>query len=313
MDHRHAISEAKLRSEVFRQKSSTVVRIMCDRAWFNFPLNHPEDMRQYIYWLNFKRPKAWKIMDAWIKLYDSCVALLKQVLMESQVAMRDIQYVDDTNIKNSRRAAEEFVKPSLDLRWVARFYKENLDQPVNQQRKNNDVLLRSLDERDQFLDVHSKITHLYDADLSTNPYQILNNSVDYSRPKLTFDPLKERANFTTLPFNVNRLVISRPLKISLEDSELIEGILKFADCVIYLCEEISSELERLTRESDFKTSGFLKRIHDLREYQREKMIRGGYTTRKHDNKFDEDDEERRKKKLPPIDWNIPVISLKDLI
>ena len=61
MDNRRVIPELKLRSEVFRRNSAAVVRILHDRAWFNHPLTHPEDMRQFIYWLNFKRPKSWYV------------------------------------------------------------------------------------------------------------------------------------------------------------------------------------------------------------------------------------------------------------
>ena len=99
-------------------------------------------------------------MDTWIKLYDSSAALLKQVITESSIAIRDIRYADLFNLNRYLKAANEFVKPSLDLKWVARFYRDNCDQTANQ-RDHSDVMFRALDERDQFLDVHSKISHLY--------------------------------------------------------------------------------------------------------------------------------------------------------
>ena len=81
--------------------------------------------------------------------------------------------------------------------------------------------------------------------------------------------------------------------------------------MVYLCEEISAELDSLTRENEFKAFGFIKRLHGLEEYKREQRARNGYPVPKSQNANDAEDFET--KKLPPIDWNKPIISINSLL
>ena len=109
-------------------------------------------------------------MDPWIKLYDSCVSILRRTLGGIAQRMSAFKYVDSSNLLASKKAAELFIDPSLDLRRVAKFYQQNLDKSLGQNNAN-DCMLQSLDDRNQFLDIHSKITQLFGKNIRNRSYK----------------------------------------------------------------------------------------------------------------------------------------------
>ncbi len=44
--------------------------------------------------------------------------------------------------------------------------------------------------------------------------------------KFEFDSVTDKVNYSSLPFDVNQMVVRRPLAVSVEDSMLFEGVLK---------------------------------------------------------------------------------------
>ena len=72
---------------------------------------------------------------------------------------------------------------------------------------------------------------------------------------------------------------------------------------------MSAELDRLTAESEYKASGFLKRVHELNLYKAEKQLRSGSGPEV--TKVD-DDEEQKEQERPIIDWNKPFVSTKTI-
>ena len=97
------LDELKLRSKIFSKKSAEAVQILNGRhLWYEFPIDHPVHLRQFIYWLNFKNPTSWYVHSSFRNAFENkrcnlCEIVIQTMLSPKLRSSNHLQFVTIIN------------------------------------------------------------------------------------------------------------------------------------------------------------------------------------------------------------------------